>query len=198
MNLNRFSAAVILLSALVSSCAPLNHQKPISGESAGIQNYLGLFTIIPPQGDNWYEIQRRAGLLAYGKKLVPANHTFIASVHVSKTDKTFTNENDFLVFVKTSRANDTSPDRFNVLVHDESLDKAQSVYCTKFHLKAEDKTAAKSSGAPSVLESKGFTCLHPKQPLLVTVEYSERTSAPFTDATLRKEGEGFINSLKLQ
>lgn len=196
MNLRMFSGVVILLTVLTSSCAPL--PKPISGKAAGIQNYLGLFTIIPPQGNNWYEIQRRAGLLAYGKKLTAANHTFIASVYVSKTDKIFTNDNDFLTFVKTSRANDTSLDRFNVLVHEENLDRSRTAYCTKFHMKTEDKNAAKSNGALSVLESKGFTCLHPKQPLLVTIEYSERTAAPFTDAALLKEGEGFINSLKLQ
>ena len=198
MNLNKFSVVVILLSVLASSCAPLNHPKPIFGESAGIQNYLGLFTIIPPQGDNWYEVQRRAGLLVYSKTLTAPNDTFIASVFVSKTDKTFTHDNDFLSFVKTSRENDTSPDRFNVLVYDESLDKSRAAYCTKFHMKAVDKKATKASGVLSILESKGFTCLHPRQPLLVTIEYSERSSAPFTDATLLKEGEGFINSLKLK
>lgn len=186
-----------LISILVSACAPLQ-PKPISGEDAGIQNYQGLFTIIPPQGENWFEIQRKAGFLAYGKKLESSTHTFIASVHVTRTDKNFPSETDFLSFVKTARANDTNPDRFNVIVYDETLDKSRSAFCTKFHQKSEDKVASKSIGQLSILELKGFSCLHPKQPLIVTIEYSERSSTPFNSDALLKEGEGFINSLVLK
>lgn len=174
----------LVLLAMVSAFACAPQRQPISGESAGIQNYLGLFTIMPPQGDNWYEIQRQAGLLAYGKKLESSSHTFIASVHVTKTDKNFTNETDFLSFAKTARSNDTNPDRFNMIAHDEALDNSRPTFCTKFHQKAEDKFASKSSGHLIILESKGFTCLHPKQPLIVTIQYSERSSTPFNNDSL--------------
>jgi hypothetical protein len=193
-----FVGFVVLVSALSSACVPLSQPKPISGESAEIQNYLGLFTIIPPQGDNWYETIRKDGVLAYGKKLQSRDDTFIASVHVSSTDKKFTNENDFLAFAKMSRASDTSPDRFKLLVNDESVDRTRSAYCTTFHLRAEDHAASKSAGALKILETKGFTCLHPEEPLIVTVQYSERSGSPFGNATLLSEGEGFINSLELQ
>ena len=188
---------IALICTFITACAPLQ-PKLISGEDAGIQNYLGLFTIMPPQGDNWYEFQRKAGFLAYGKKLESSSHTFIASVHVTKTDKNFTNETDFLSFVKTARTNDTSTDRFNVITYDEALDNSKPKYCTKFHQKVEDKVALKSNGNLSILEIKGFTCLHPKQPLIVTIEYSERGDSPFNNDELLREGEGFINSLQLK
>lgn len=189
--------AIALISIFTTACAALQ-PKPISGEDAGIQNYLGLFTIMPPQGENWYEIQRKEGLLAYGKKLEASTHTFIASVQVTRTDKNFASEIDFLSFVKNARATDTNPERFNMLLHDEKVDNSRSAFCTKFHQKAEDKVASKSSGNLSILEIKGFTCLHPKQPLIVTIEYSERSSTPFNNDALLKEGEGFINSLQLK
>lgn len=193
----KWSGSLVLLAVVLAfACVP--QRQPISGESADIQNYLGLFTIMPPQGDNWYELQRQAGLLVYGKKLGSSSHTFIASVHVTKTDIQFTNEADFVSFAKKARSNDTSPDRFNMIVHDEALDSSRSAFCTKFHHKAEDKLASRSSGQLSILESKGFTCLHPKQPLIVTIQYSERSSSPFNNDALLKEGDGFINSLHLK
>lgn len=153
---------------------------------------------MPPQGDNWYEITRKAGVLAYGKRLQPGNDTFIASAHISETDMRFATENEFLAFAKASRANDTNPDRFNLLVHDEVVDKTRSAYCTRFHLRAEDLVASKTSGTAKILAVKGFTCLHPRDPLVITVQYSERSESPFGDPTLVGEGEGFIDSLALQ
>ncbi len=187
---------VALISVLASACATVQ-PKPLSGKSAGIQNF-GPFTIMPPQGDKWYESQRRAGLLAYGKKLESSAHTFIASVQMTSIDRNFPSETDFLSFVKTARAGDTDPDRFYMLLDDEALDKSRAAFCTKFHQIAEDRVASKSSGKFILLESKGFTCLHPSQPLMVTIEYSERNTATFEDDALLEEGEGFINSLEMK
>ena len=199
MSSNWFITAVALVCVFVSACAPLNPPKPLSAESARQENhFFGLFTIMPPQGDNWYEIVRKAGVLAYKKQLESADHTFIASVQISKTDQSFSNENEFLTFVKIQRASDNSPERFNFLINDEKLDKSRGAYCTQFHQKAEDKAASKSSGSLSILEIKGVSCLHPRQPLIVTVEYSERGNLPFNKPALLNEGEGFVNSLQIK
>ena len=85
-----------------------------------------------------------------------------------------------------------------MLRHDETFDKTKSPFCTSFNVKAEDKVASKSSGFSSILEVKGFSCLHPKKQKIVTVDYSERAASPFKNATLLAEGERFINSIEIK
>ena len=172
------------------SCVPQEIFKPIADQSEP-QNFFGIFVIMPPQGQDWYEVLRKGQSLAYGKKLESSRHTFIASVHVSKTDRIFKNEEEFLSFIKDATAKDTDPTRFNVHINKEEINKTYGDYCTKFHLKAEDK-------GKGTIESNGYRCLHPKhQHLLITIEYSERTDGINVGSEIRNEGEQFINSLKI-
>lgn len=198
MKLNWITRTVFLASLLMSACATINEPKLVTGRLARTQQFSGIFEVTPPRDSDWYEIQRtKTGLLAYGKKLESANHTFIASVRVFDNTRSFASANDFLAFIKQARANDNNPSRFSLLIHDESIDNTKLAYCTKFHLKAEDKVASKTSGTLSILESKGYSCLHPTKPHIITVEYSERGGAPFKNTALLVEGEAFINSLVL-
>lgn len=197
MGSSRFILSLMLIVAL-SACTPTMQPRPVTGELARTQYLLGLYEISPPRGSDWYEMPRAKGFLAYGKKLETKNRTFAASVHVHDVSVRFASESDFLAFVKSTRASDTDPDRFDQLLHDEKLDGSKAPFCTRFHLKAEDKVVSKSSGIPSFLEAKGFSCLHPNKQKIVTVEYSERAPSPFQDPILLAEGEHFINSLVIR
>ncbi len=50
----------------------------------------------------------------------------------------FKDRDSFLKFVRSSRANCTSPERVNVLLHDEVLDSKYGEYCTKYKYKANE------------------------------------------------------------
>lgn len=191
-------SALMLMMFGLSACTPTLQPRPVSGELAKTQEFLGLFEITPPQGSDWYEIQRAKGVLTYGKKLEVPNHTFIASVHVYDTDRKFGSESEFLMFIKNARAKDTNPDRFNILRHDEILDKTKAPFCTRFQMKAEDGAASKTTGFLSILEARGFSCLHPRAPKIVTIEYSERSASPMKNEALIAEGERFISSLEIR
>jgi hypothetical protein len=194
----RITQAVLSVLVLLGACASPIQPKPVTGQLAKTQQFKGIFEITPPHGENWYEIQRtNKGLLAYGKKFESSSNTFIATAHVTDRDRSFTDADEFLAFVKKVRKKDNDPSRYSMLINEESVDNTKASFCTKFHLKAEDKVASSRSGALSILESKGYTCLHPSKPNIITVEYSERGTDPFKNTAAIAEGEAFINSLVL-
>ena len=183
---------LLVISTLNVSCVPRTNLKPIPNQSEP-QNFMGLFEIMPPQGDNWFEGQRAAGFLSYGKYLDSRKHTFATSVHVSKIDEKFNDEKEFLTFIKTLRAADSNPIKFRNMSHEEVLDTKHGKFCTRYNLEGEEI-------GKGILEMIGYTCLHPKHPtLVVTISYSERTAGVKGNRVgknIRSEGEGFINSLK--
>ena len=182
----------LIIISLLSACAPQQRFKPIDRSESEFRNFMGLFVFELPQGQEWYEMGTMGGTTAFGKKLESNNHTFIASVHISKFTIKFNTPEEFLSFVKKSRIEGTPPDQFTIIQYDENLDKSRSDYCTKFILKAEEKEKG-------TLESRGFSCLHPKYPeLAITIEYSERTNGAKVNELVRNEGERFINSLELR
>lgn len=203
MKFCRISLTVVLVSALLSGCLAVSQPRPITGQLAKTQVFRSaqgytVFEFSPPQGANWYETERtKKGLLTYGKKLDKSSDTFIAYVFISDRPRNFVNANDFLDFTKKERAKDNNPSRFNMLIDNVSIDETREGHCTKYHRKAEDMAMSQKSGEPVFLEAKGYSCFHPTKPHIITIEYSERSSAPFKNGALIAEGEAFIKSLVL-
>jgi len=178
---------ITMLNACVSQIP-----KPIDRSESEYINFKGLIVFKLPQGEDWYEVINRNGTVAYGKKLESAKHTFIASAHISEFSIKFSSPEDFLSFVKKSRMQSTPQDRFNIIEYKEVLDKSRYDFCTKYILKVEEKEKG-------ILESNGYSCLHPKYPELgVTIEYSERTKDLHVSEKVLIEGKNFINSLELR
>lgn len=155
------------------------------------------FEVAPPTGDKWSMAVERPDSLLYVKELGSPDQTASALIRVMKK-KPFKNGEDFLTFVRSTRINNTTPDRFKILSYEEVLDAARPALCTKHRLKAEDKAASRTAGASRFMESKGVTCMHPTEPLIVTVDYSERSGSTFSDPQSVKEGDDFVASLKLK
>ena len=177
---------------LQMGCAPNIALMPIDRSQSKFMNFNGLVVFELPQGEEWYILKNDSGIGAFGKKLESNDHTFIASSHISRFTVKHSTPEDFLTFTKQSRIMDTSPYRFKIIKHEESLDQSKSQYCTKFILTAQ--VIGKGT-----IESKGYTCLHPTYPELgITIEYSERTKGPRVSEKIRNEGERFINSLKFK
>jgi hypothetical protein len=182
----------IAICCLLQACISMQSFKPIDRSESNFRNYMGLFVFELPQGQDWYELGTSGGATAFGKKLESKDHTFIASAQISKFTLKFSSPEEFLEFVKKSRIGDTDPDRFKIIRYEENIDKTHSEFCTKFILKAEDN-------GKGILESHGYTCLHPSHPeLVVTLEYSERTKSEQVSQLVRNEGERFISSLELK
>ena len=192
-NLKYFKLLITLVIILLQlSCVPQQRFKPIDRSESEFLNFKGLIVLKLPQGKDWYEIVNRGGITAFGKKLESKDHTFIASSHISRSNMKFNTPEEFLSFVKESRMKGTPLDKFTIINYEEILDNSRTEYCTKFILEAEEK-------GKGVLESHGYSCLHPKySELAVTIEYSERTKGPKVSEQIRIEGENFINSLELR
>jgi hypothetical protein len=143
-----------------------------------------------PKGKEWYFLADKNGTTVYGKKLKDKNHTFLASMTAGEVGYAFKDRDSFLKFVRSSRANCTSPERVNVLLHDEVLDSKYGEYCTKYKYKANEI-------GKGTLELNGYTCLHPKySQYIFTIEYSERWLDKRVDDSVRLEGVNFIESMK--
>lgn len=164
-------------------------------EKATIQDFFGF---VPPTGAKWSVIEESAGYTAYGKGLGPPQQTATASVRFARIDRGFRSKDEFLAHVLAGRKSHSTPDRATVLLYEEALDNTLPLVCTKYRLKLEDKVASRASGALLFVESKGFTCVHPGLPILVTIEYSEKSGSPFSDPETLEEGEKFITSLEFK
>jgi len=203
MKISTLTLTLISLVALIAGCASANHMKPVTGQLAKVQQWsnksgMPVVEFTPPQGENWYEAERtKNGLVAYGKKLSDPSDTFVAYAFVTDNNKSFSDVKEFLNFVKNERAQDKNASRFSIISEAQSLDETKKERCVKYQYKGLDKSAAQKTRESIYLAAKGFTCQHPSKPYIITIEYSERSKSPFSDAALVTEGEAFINSLVL-
>jgi len=182
----------LIIFSLLSGCVSREALEPIDRSRGRWINYKGVIIVELPQGQEWHVLKKGGDDPFYGKKLESNDHTFIASVQLRNITIKFKSPEEFLTFVKDSRVQDTSKNKFTIINYEESLDQSRSDYCTKYVMKAEE-------AGKGILESKGYTCLHPHYPKLgVTIQYSERTKGPAVSDQVRSEGERFINSLEFR
>lgn len=190
-----YCVGAVLTSAAFSACTSVSPQlQPVTGDLAKTQHFYGLFDITPPQSEGWYLVQNGRGELAYGKPKNVAQDSYVLSSSAARTDRKFASATDFLEFAKIARANDNDPRRFEMLSYSENISKARHEICTEFHFKAKDKRISKQ-GRDVFMEAKGLSCVHPQAPILVTVQYSERSDSPFQNQDFISEGETFLSSL---
>ena len=182
---------LISLVLLASSCVKQHSLVPVDRSISEYRNFPGLLQYKLPQGNNWFVIKERDYTGTYGKKLESSQHTFIVSLSTSKTKNKFNSKEEFLSFLKDIRSKDIDPNKFTDIEYSEVLDNKHGEYCTKFKQKANES-------GKGILESNGYTCLHPKhKELIFTILYTERTNTIQASDQTQKEGVAFIESLNL-
>ena len=175
------------------------HAVPIKDPSAVYE--LEGYSVQPPPGPGWFEMQRDRHLAMFGRKVDSPTHSFGATATSDSINEKFETREQFRDYVNKYRTAEFDPARFKVLEFESALDDTQAAWCVRYHLKHTDRDAVLARNRILLVETFGITCLHPeKNEVVVDVGYSERgrVAELKTDlsASLRTEGESFIRSIR--
>jgi hypothetical protein len=175
------------------------HAVPITDPNAiyALEGY----SVLPPRGKSWFEMQRDRKQALFGKKLDSPTHSFAAMATSDRIGEKFETREQFQEYVNKLRTANLDAARFRVIEFDSAVDDTFAAWCVRYRLKHTDRNAVLSRNRTLLAEDLGVTCLHPeKRDLVVDVGYSERGRAAELNAELsaelRKEGETFMRSLK--
>lgn len=199
MRTTRLLLLSLLCLVLFSGCAPLSSSiKPVNDQTSR-RDYLG-FSILPPQGANWYLIQEDQGTIAFAKGAGSQPHTFAAAVFIAKILPVWKTPNEFTESVKKGRRADTDETRYKILQEDYDLDNKFGQYCVRYHTIVADHGVIPAEGPPfMILEAYGYCCMHPKETgMYYDVNYSERYKPGESDPSLKPIGEEFINNFRFE
>lgn len=184
---------VALGMAAGNACAQMR-AAPIT--APGVAYELKGYSVLPPQGKDWFELRRDPQAVFFGKKIASRTHAFIATAMSAPiTDKFDTPEQfrDYIGRVLPLRG----AGRHRVTENRVEVDDRLGRFCVKYHVKSEDRDAPYAKGKTLLAETFGITCLHPENANLnINVSYTERGNPAETSAELRAEGESFVRSLK--
>lgn len=156
------------------------------------------FSIIPPTGAHWRRPPVPAGSVIFARKGKSPTHTVSIAVYAVTLQPEWQTSEEFLKFVKQSRAADTDPKRFKILVNELTLDDRFGKFCVKYHTKVEDQAAPSRRGKePLILEVTGYACIHPAAPdRYFDIQYSERGLPGEVTGTARADGAKFIDDFQ--
>jgi len=176
-----------------NACAQLR-AAPVT--ASGVAYELKGYSILPPQGKDWFELKRDPQTVFFGKKIASRTHAFAATAMSAPITDKFENPQAFLDYV--SRMLPMRGDgRHRVIENRVEVDVRLGDFCVRHHTTAEDRDAPYAQGRTLLAETFGITCLHPDNPnLIISVSYTERGNPAETSAELRAEGESFVRSLK--
>jgi len=201
------SGARIAAYALLVGAAPAHHAAaqlhavPITNAAAVYE--LEGYSVSPPPGKSWFEMQRDRQQVLFGKKVDSPTHSFGATATSDLIREKFETREQFQEYVNKLRTADFDPLRFKVIEFESAVDTNYPAWCVRYRLKHTDRNAVLARNRTLLVEDFGITCLHPdKKDLVVDVGYSERGRAAELkselSADLRKEGESFMRTLKFK
>lgn len=190
------------IAALYSSGAGAQlHATPITNAGA-VYDFDG-YTVSPPPGKSWFEMQRDRQQALFGKKLDSPTHSFAATATSGAMPEKFETRDKFQEYVNKMRTVEFDPARFKVVEFESAIDESRPAWCVRYRLKHTDRNAVLARNRTLLVEDVGVTCLHPERNnLVIDVGYSERgRSAEIgkeLSTQLRAEGESFMRSLKFK
>ena len=176
-----------------NACAQLR-ATPVT--ASGVAYELEGYSILPPQGQNWFELKRDLRSVFFGKKIASRTHAFIATAMSAPITEKFENPETFRDYVSRNLPL-RGDERHTVIENRAEVDNRLGRFCVRHYTKAEDRNAPYAQGKTLLAETFGVSCLHPDNASLnISVSYTERSNPAETSAELRTEGESFVHSLK--
>jgi hypothetical protein len=177
------------------------HALPVTDPAAVYE--LEGYSVSPPPGKSWFEMQRDRQQVLFGKKVDSPTHSFGATATSDLIADKFETREQFQDYVNKLRTADFDATRFKVIEFESAMDTTYPAWCVRYRLKHTDSNAVLARNRTLLVEDFGVTCVHPeKKDLIVDVGYSERGRAAELkselSAGLRREGESFMRSLKFK
>ncbi|MDB5810860.1 MAG: hypothetical protein JWN94_2982 [Betaproteobacteria bacterium] len=194
--------AALFIALIFPQVAPAQvHAVPITDPPLLYE--LDGYSVLPPPGKSWFEMQRDKQQALFGKRIESPTHSFGATATSDVINEKFETREKFQEYVNKLRTAEFDPARFRVIEFDSKVDESHPAWCVRYRLKHTDRNAVLARNRTLTVEDFGITCLHPDRTnLIIDVGYSERGRIPELatelSATLRKEGEAFVRSLKLK
>jgi hypothetical protein len=185
---------LLALAVFVVDARAQRYAKPVTAPDSVYE--MDGYTVLPPPGKNWFELERDKRYAYFGKKLDSRTHSFIAIALSARMRENFDKPEDFRDYVSQMLALGSN-ERNAVIEIRAEPDGPPERYCIRHYTKAEDRKAAFAGSRALLVETIGVSCLHPdNRALSVDVSYTERGYPAETSADLRAEGESFVRSLK--
>ena len=185
---------LLALAVFVVDARAQRYAKPVTAPDSVY--VMDGYTVLPPPGKNWFELERDKRYAYFGKKLDSRTHSFIAIALSARMREKFDKPEDFRDYVSQMLALGTD-ERNAVIEIRAEPDGSPEQYCIRYSTKAEDRKALFAGGRALLVETVGVSCLHPdNRALSVDISYTERGYPAETSAELRAEGESFVRSLK--
>jgi hypothetical protein len=176
-----------------NACAQLR-ATPVT--ASGVAYELEGYSVLPPQGTDWFELKRDPQTVFFGKKIASRTHAFIATAMSALIADKFENPEAFRDYVRRNLPL-RGDERHTVIENRVELDDRLGRFCVRHYTKAEDRDAPYAQGKTLMAETFGVSCLHPDNANLnISVSYTERGTPAETSSELRAEGESFVRSLK--
>ena len=147
------------------------------------------FTITPPDGGHWHEVQRNATSVVWMRRTTDRDTSFGAAVLSSRLSTRF-DDDGFLDWVNRSKSANPDPRRFEIIESGYAADAEKTARCIRYRTVIEDRTLG------TLLRVAGLACLHPDDAQrFFDVQYSARYPAGVTPADdLIAEGDAFLES----
>jgi hypothetical protein len=148
-----------------------------------------------PRGAEWARVQSNAYSAVWMKRTGKPDISFGLAVLSQQILTVFDSPGAFADWVRTQKAANPAPDRFDTVRNDVSPAGVDRPTCVRYETVVLDRTPG---GRPQRLEIGGLACLHPEAPdRYYDVQYSGRTPDTMRlDATLLREGRSFVDSVR--
>jgi hypothetical protein len=194
-------ATVWVLALVLGACGPAGGVSPTQTAPAetlrpppGFEHFdssqrthLDGFSVLPPTGANWFVkrvVQGPRTDVLYGKTLrsqTPKRPEDAATAVVAiftfalPEDVPAAQREGALAFLSQRDQADSNVGRFSAVDVRVDARATPTTHCYWLEGVVEDRGVPEFQGAVFLLQRRGFKCFHPSRPLLLGVEYSQRT-----------------------
>lgn len=150
------------------------------------------FTVSPPPGEDWREVQRNAVSVAWMRRTSDRDISFGAAVLTSRLNVRFDDDERFLAWVQRNKNTNPDPDRFEIREASYAARPHNGARCVSYRTVIADRAMGR------LLQVAGRACLHPDAPQrYFDIQYSARLPAgAVLDGELIAEGEDFVESFR--